>query len=1208
MNRLLTALGFLLAGLALLALFDRPSASSTTIADISQSLTRILEDVDQQAAEYVTLVKQHPDPVLHNADGNAYFVYDAQRVLLWSDNRYVPTPASVSGNFELKLLKGGNSNYLAKKWKIDDRQWLVVIIPLFRNYTIRNNYLSTWWNAKLFSNEHFTLSEPEATVGLPVCVGEICPFRLTFSPQLSQMQRAGQLAGTLMILVAIVLITTYVYARARDSRRPDIGWLALLLYLYALRYTMVAVGFPHTPYPSWLFNPLVFASSTLNASLGDLLLNELVVLVACLYLFKNSQRFSLLQKLLSHNWLNWLLSIICGLSILLAVLFPFVVIQTIYNNSTVVLDITQSLAFNGVRLIAFVVVLLSGICSFMFAHTNMRLLIGDGSAMRILFCFFLAIGLFSIINTMSGQNYISSLITGTLYFFVVYYLRLYAGLRHLTFATFSYLFIAISILSANGAYAIHVFGRQEQIDNQFRFADNFLIDRDIFGEYLLQETGYKISGDVFIQMRINNPFLSRDAIRQKIRKVFLPTYFNKYDVEIWLFAATGEPLGNRTNQSLSEFVGVYDQAAYHTPNEGVYFVPGPTRNVAQKYLVKIPLNRNGFTSAYVILELSLKKIIPDTVYPELLVDNTFQQFYHADDISYAVYADTTLLFTTGNFNYDQAFSREWLGNPALYHNGLEVDGQVHIAQEDQNDRVAIVSSPIPSRTYTLASFSFLLVLGLGMILVFLAVLGVAGYFRKEKLNYSARIQLLLNIAFFLPLILVSVTTLNLTSRTSLRQLNAEYLKRAETFSLPLSAQLDDYLSGRDVNVVSFENQLTDLATLTNLDANVYTASGELFATTQPQIFDNELMSNYINANALHSMRSGENFVIETERIGTLSYYVSYAALKSPLTGRLVGILAIPFFQSASSMERAQIGIIANILNIFALIFMVLVVLAYFVSEWLTFPLKFITQSLQRTSLTKVNQPLDWRADDEIGLMVKEYNQMLYKLSESKAELEQTQRERTWREIAQQVAHEIKNPLTPMKLTLQQLQRAIQAGTNASDKTEKAITSLLTQVDTLSDIASSFSTFAKMPEPIMQRLELVSLVKRIVLLHSQSGEIAFAHSISEAYIRGDEQLLGRTFSNIILNAFQASRPGYPQQLRVSLAEQDSRYVIRFQDNGKGIDPEIADRIFLSHFSTKKSGSGLGLAIAKQAIEQMQGRIWFETKVGQGTTFFVELPGN
>src|SRR4030095_16012600 len=149
--------------------------------------------------------------------------------------------------------------------------------------------------------------------------------------------------------------------------------------------------------------------------------------------------------------------------------------------------------------------------------------------------------------------------------------------------------------------------------------------------------------------------------------------------------------------------------------------------------------------------------------------------------------------------------------------------------------------------------------------------------------------------------------------------------------------------------------------------------------------------------------------------------------------------------------------------IFAVMFIALVILSYFVSLWLTFPLKFITQSLQRTSLTKINQPLTWKADDEIGLMVKAYNHMLYKLSESKAELEQNQRERTWREIAQQVAHEIKNPLTPMKLTLQQLQRSVETNSNTDEKTEKAVASLLTQVETLNQIASSFSSFAKMPD-------------------------------------------------------------------------------------------------------------------------------------------------
>jgi signal transduction histidine kinase len=141
---------------------------------------------------------------------------------------------------------------------------------------------------------------------------------------------------------------------------------------------------------------------------------------------------------------------------------------------------------------------------------------------------------------------------------------------------------------------------------------------------------------------------------------------------------------------------------------------------------------------------------------------------------------------------------------------------------------------------------------------------------------------------------------------------------------------------------------------------------------------------------------------------------------------------------------------------------------------------------------------------------------------------------------------------------------------------------------------------------MQPLELVSLLKRIVDLHVHAGDLTFQSPFKEAFILGDEQLLGRTFSNLIINAFQSAQPGKIMQVKVLLRQDDHNYVIEFQDSGKGIRPEEAERIFSPYFTTKQSGSGLGLAISKQAIEQMKGRIWFETTLGEGTTFFIMLP--
>jgi len=1193
---------FLLAGVLCL-LWSKRSATPQSFANqFSSRLERQLGYVNEDAGRLKESIATGDYRIRSEYP---YFVYRGQQIVYWSDNAFVPSYASVADSFRLRLLRAGNSDYLAKQFVLSNNHSLVFIIPLYRRFNITNDYLSAEWNRDIFPSGNISILEPTGSIGVPVCAEGICPFKVSFARQDFQRHNMAGMLAVVFFGVAILCLVIFFYGYFKKFRYPEVGLFLLYLLLLGLRYLMVGLNFPSAVIATDLFNPQIFASSALNASLGDLILNELAVLVLCIFLFNNYHHFRI-GRFHRGRTAGGMLRVLFGVGIFLAFLYPFVMIQTLFNNSSITLDISQSLQFDATRLIAIGAVLLAGICSFLFAHPLIRLLIGYARPWQVILTFIAAAIIFVAINEISGQRYTSSLILAILYFFLVYGTRLYSSLMRLGFSMFAYLFIAIFFLSANGAYGIYHFSREEKISNQFRFAGNFLVDRDDFAEYLLQETANKIANDVFIQTRLFSPFLNRDAIRQKIRQVFLPGYFNKYDVEIYLFNASGEPLNNRNNTTFPQLISAFDKDAYETKYEGVRFINSPAGIVTQQYLVKVPVKRMGVSSGYVVLTLGLKRVIPESVYPELLVDNRFQQIYRTQDLSYAVFSREGILYSSGDFNYDQQFQRTWLGNPEMHTEGFAAAGFDHIAQEDENGRVAVVSSPQPSRTFMLGNFSFLMVLGLAIILFFILSQGILNYLRGDKLYFSARIQLILNLAFFLPLIIVSISTLGLTNRFSQGQMREEYSDKARTVGDQLSVQLSEYLRGSDENALSFENHLTDLAHLTNLDANVYNGQGLLMATSQPLIFENSLISSYINASALRKIRRGESAFIETEQVGKLSYFVAYAPLKMPSTGELIGMVGIPFFSSGISLETAQINIFINILNIFTLIFIALVILSYFVSQWLTFPLTFITQSLRKTSLTRVNQPLVWKSDDEIGLMVREYNQMLYKLGESKAELEQTQRERAWREIAQQVAHEIKNPLTPMKLTLQQIERALQTGTNAVEKTGKAVGSLLAQVDTLNEIASSFSSFAKMPEPVIQRVELVSLLRRIVDLHSQSADLTFFSPVKELYVMGDEQLLGRTFSNFILNAVQASVPGRTTDVRISLETDAQNARLAFEDNGKGIEPEIAERIFIPHFTTKKSGSGLGLAIAKQAIEHMKGRIWFETKLGKGTTFFIALP--
>lgn len=1185
--------------------FSSQAVSPEEVAGkIASRISTILAAADRDAQDIQEAIRWN-NPTALSGRTLAFYYYRGDSVVQWSDNSYVPLPGAVSDTFRLKLLRSGSSDYLVRKWPIDARSWLIGVLPLYRKYNITNDYLRPSWNTDVFPVDNVSIQEDNDVSGTPVCIQGACPFRIRLlRDELHLHERTSLLAAACTSLSIIFLLVWFVIQASRWPY-PDVSFAVLYIAFWLLRWAMTALNFPGVFLHSELFNPQVFASSSLNASLGDLLLNILLVFVLCVYLFRNLYRFRLVRWLQRKPAGQIVLRVVCGVAVLYATLFPFVVVQTLYNNSAIVLDIAESLRFDGLRITALLIILLAGVCSFLFSHAFMRLLVGS-ARWRDGWIYLLSVGIFLVFNNLTKQEHLSSLVVGTLYILVIWVLKLYKSLKRLGFATFTYLFVTVFCYALNGAYAIEHFNREEKIESQFRFANNFLVERDYFGEYLLRELYQRIAADKFIQTRLLSPFLGKEAIRQKIRQVFLPSYFNKYDVEIYVFNNTGEAVDGHGNVTFSQFISAYNSEAYRTSYDDVFFVGGQSGDFAQKYIVVVPLVRSRLPLGYIAVELTLKKVIPENVYPELLVDNRFQQFYRDQEISYAVFSNTRLLFSSGTLNYEKLFDPAWFGKPELHTEGFTAFGYDHIALEDENARIAIVSSPAEVWPHRLANFSFLFVLGLATILIFILALGAVNYSRGDKLYFSARIQLFLNVAFFLPLIIVSAVTLSVTSRSSRNQINDEYLDKAREVSEQISRQLDEYLSSTDVNTLYFENQLTDLAKLTNLDANVYHASGQLLATSQPLIFENNLVSSYVQADALQRVRAGDNLFIGTEHVGTLEYYVAYAALKASSSGELIGVLAIPFFQSLYSFEKVQINILSNILTIFSVIFIALVVLSYFVSQWLTFPLKFITQSLRRTSLTKVNQPLVWRSDDEIGLMVKEYNQMLYKLSESKAELEQTQRERAWREIAQQVAHEIKNPLTPMKLTLQQLERGLEANTNTPEKTSKAVASLLTQVNTLNDIASSFSAFAKMPEPVIRSLDVVSLLRRVVDLHSHAGNLTLEVTQREVWIDGDEQLLGRTFSNIILNAFQAERAGELLRVQVRAERVDNRVLLAFADNGRGMESDVADRIFVPHFTTKKSGSGLGLAIAKQAIEQMKGRIWFDTTPGRGTTFYIELP--
>jgi two-component system nitrogen regulation sensor histidine kinase NtrY len=1179
---------------------SQPVSAGSIAEDINNNLQLHLEGVDDEATEALSSWKRGEG--LSNS-GTSFLILNGNEIIAWNDNHLIPSVESMLDDFQVKFVKYGAGEILLKRWKIDEEQVLVAIIPLHIQYKIANDYLTPYWNTNVFSNHHVSLLDPLSSQGYPIQIDQEIVFQVLPIAGLSQRVGLWNLLAVIFFTASIGALLYLLFLRIKSIaiNYPAVGFLGLVASLTILRTGMIMLEFPVRYIDSDLFDPKFFASSEFNPSMGDLILNSVVLLVVCIYLFRNYYRFGILRYSLSNPVVSWLVSVVCVVFVLFGMLYPFVVIQTIYNNSAISLSIAESIQFDVLRIVALASVLLSWISAFLFMHVFVRVLMHEKNVWSIIIPVVIGSLVFISINRESGQVYFWSFLAGLTYLVIVISLKLSTSLGKFQYATFAYLFVAVLCLSWNGMFAIRHYEQQTSLRQQFRFANNFLLERDNFGEYLLHEAAQRISNDVFIQRTMASPLLGKEVIQQKINQVSLSGYFNRYHVDVFLYNALGEPLSPEDSVSFSKLINTYNTEAFRTEYDNVYWVTDPQGDFSRKYVVLIHLQKGETAVGFVVLELSLKRIIPENVYPELLVDNRFQQGYNTQAFSYAVVNDKKIQYNAGDVNYESLVNAH-LEDPQLYSQGIIEENQLHVAAQDNSGRVAIVSTEVPTVIYQLADFSFQVVIGVALILLFLLVQGFLNYSRSRNIFLAVRIQLILNLAFFLPLIAVSVITLGLTTQSSQEQMNEDYLSKANRFREPVAFALEES-KGDEAEI---EGQFTTLTVLANVDANVFYPNGKLLASSQPLVFENQLLAPYINPAALKQIQLGDNVFVSTEQVGNLQFNVAYAALFSPDTGQRSGILAIPFFQSASSLEQMQINVLANILTIFTLIFIALLLISFLVTKWVTAPLHMITKIIGRVSLTRTNTPLTWQSDDEIGLMVKEYNQMLIKLNDSKQELERGQRERAWREIAQQVAHEIKNPLTPMKLTLQQLERSIQKDDQRSDKLDKAVSTLLSQVNTLDDIASSFSSFAKMPEPVITEVELVGLLSKTINLHMEGATIKLETSLTTAIILADEQLLGRILSNMILNGLQAARPDISPVIEIQLDKVDHYYRISIADNGRGIEPSLTDKIFLPHFTTKQSGSGLGLAIAKQGIEQLGGRISFKTS-SQGTTFFIELRG-
>jgi signal transduction histidine kinase len=405
-------------------------------------------------------------------------------------------------------------------------------------------------------------------------------------------------------------------------------------------------------------------------------------------------------------------------------------------------------------------------------------------------------------------------------------------------------------------------------------------------------------------------------------------------------------------------------------------------------------------------------------------------------------------------------------------------------------------------------------------------------------------------------------------------------------------------------------QLNTLAGSFGMDANLYSSDGDLLFSTQPDLRQAGVISGKMSMTALVALKDKLTpSVTEKEYLGGTPFSTKYFTLRDG-ENRQLGYLGIPYDLSGRSSNSAASDFLGLLANLFVFLLITAFAVSYLLSQSITKPLSLISEKIRRLRLDNKNEPLEYAGDaqDEVSALIIQYNDMVEKLEDSKVKLVKLERESAWREMARQVAHDIKNPLTTMKLSMQQLDRLSGNPEQAAAYLRKAITRLIEQIDSLAQIASEFSMFANLDIREKPPMELNNVVESVYDLFSEQQNVSLELKMPDELfiINGDKNHLIRVFNNLVINAIQAVPSDRKGRIVVSLSKRDNKAVVRINDNAGGIPPEIRERVFEPNFTTKTSGSGLGLAICRKIVESHDGEIYFETRDDDGTDFFVELP--
>jgi two-component system nitrogen regulation sensor histidine kinase NtrY len=1002
----------------------------------------------------------------------------------------------------------------------------------------------------------------------------------------------------LALIVSLVAWLFYVYKLS--FRFSVLSRIGVILIVVLLRMTSLKLNWFH-------FMNGVKSSQTnlfhLNQFFPDYL--ELVIHVLC-FVFVVFSVISVVKEALKNK------KVMGFLFFLLIVPFSLVVSylsKGLIENSTITLSIERIFSFD---FYSFLSLLLIGVL--LYAQYTFTYKVADinkqlkNSVLKLMFASFLFFCiLFLCTSNWEGALEITILnccvTLLVLYFVYKSTKRFQLGFEIVVLAFFS-------LISAENL--THFNAEKERMEREL-FARKISDERDVETEIAYSKIAHVINNDHFLQKLIKSPIrLSLSDFEYRMERRIFNNYWERYDMNFFLFDQYGQSLISvDTNKQITYFNDLENLVTKHgIPSEidsNIFYISDHSGQFS--YIIRQEIAGKDSVTSLFFCTLKSKKIPEEIGFPRLLIPSKAQILEPFENYAIAKYHDGKLVTKYGQFNFPLSFNSVKFWPKTTLNNYASFEGYSHYIYRQSDMDYIVISSKNVTWLEFLTAFSFLFCV-YGFCLIPLFFRKQDFFTLKHTMSLAVKIQLVLVSLVFFSL-LVSGWGSGLFVRNQYDEFSDLVLKDK------LSSVNNDLLNvlGNKQNLsVNEEGDYLDfltqhIAKVFATDVNFYDQNGFLLSTSRPKVFNLGLISEQMNPIALSAFlfQTKSDFAQE-EQIGNLSYTSAYLPFYNA-NRKLLGFLNLQQFGQQKEFEHQIQKFLASIINVFVLLLVVSIVLAIFVSEWLTAPLRKLQDNFAAIRFGQHNTPITYEKADEIGTLVSAYNQKLVELESAAQLLVKSERESAWREMAQQVAHEIKNPLTPMKLGVQQLLRVYDPeNPNSQKQLQKVAQSMIEQIDSLTKIANEFSNFAKMPLPNQVALDLLPLIRTVIDFFNQDSTvvITFETDLIHAYVKADKDQMIRTFNNLIKNAIQAIPQETNGIILIRAIEQSDRFHISIQDNGTGISQEKWETLFVPYFTTKSNGTGLGLAIVKQIVENHEGSVSFESKVDVGTIFHIELP--